>query len=180
MEMNSMIFTYSTVSVTRFDDIGLTLGYLPNTDYTGLQIYSQRPMVPYDDPYIMIHLQNISLMNEHLIFSNHTSEVRMASILAKVLINANPFQLITHQQILDSEGIYTSDNTLGNLEILITDSSGEVFYDMPDHSLVLRIESVDVEDYDMKDLVSEVKEINKRVKDILTLKLYGKQRPAFN
>jgi len=172
METNSMIFTYSTYSVTRFDNIGTTLGFIPNTDYTGTQIYSQTPMVPYEDCFLMIHLQNISPMAEHLVFSNHTGEVRMASILAKVLINANPFQLITYQQTLDSEGIYTSDNTLGSLEILITDSDGNIFYDMPEHSFTLTIESVDVDDYDMKDLIAETKEIKKWVRDLTTLKLY--------
>lgn len=172
IEQNSMIFTYSTNSVTRFDNIGITLGYLPNVDYTGTQIYSQTPMTPYEDPYIMIHLQNISPMAEHLVFSNHTGEVRMASILAKVLINANPFQLITYQQVLDSEGIYTSDNTLGSLEILITDSDGNIFYDMPEHSFTLTIESVDVDDYNMKDLVAETKDIKKWLRDLVSLKVY--------
>lgn len=176
-ETNTMTISFPTSRTIRFDNIGITLGFTPNTDMTGTSFTSQSPMNPYPDPYLMIHLQNINPMNEHLVFSNHTGEVRVASILAKVLINASPFQLITHNQVLESDGIYTTENTLGQLEILITDSFGRPFVDMPEHSLALTIESVDVEDYDFKELIGEVKDIKKLVKDILTLKVYKTRRP---
>jgi hypothetical protein len=172
METNSMTFSYTHYSVTRFDDMGMTLGFLPNTEYVGTQVYSQTPMLPYPDPFLMIHLQNISPMEQNLVMSNHTGEVRIASILAKVLINASPFQLITHQQVLDGEGIYTAENSVGNLEILITDSEGNPFVDMPDHSFTLTIQSIDVEDYDTKDLLAEVKDIKKWMRDLVSLKVY--------
>jgi hypothetical protein len=171
-----MTFTFTASRTIRFDDIGLTLGFTPNTDFTGTTFTSQSVMNPYPDPYLMIHLQNISPMAEHLVFSNHTGEVRVASILAKVLINASPFQLITHNQVLESDGIYTTENTVGQLEILITDSEGRPFIDMPEHSLALTIESVDVEDFDTKTLIDEVKQIKNWVRDILSLKVYKNRR----
>jgi len=177
METNTMSFTFTSSKTLNFDDIGITLGFTPNTDYTGTVITSQAVMNPYADPYLMIHLQNISPLAEHLVFSNHTGEVRVASILAKVLINASPFQLITYQQVLEGEGIWTAENSMGQLEILITDSQGRPFIDMPDHSFALTIESVDVDDFDMKDLVEEVKQIKQWVKDILSLKVYKGRRP---
>jgi hypothetical protein len=172
-----MTFTFTGSRTIRFDDIAYTLGFQPDTDYTGTSITSPTVMNPYPDPYLMIHLQNISPMAEHLVFSNHTGEVRIASILAKVLINASPFQLITYQQVLDSDGIYTTENTVGQLEVLITDSQGRPFTDMPEHSLALKIESVDVDDYDTKTLIDEVKQIRNWVRDLLSLKVYKQRNP---
>jgi hypothetical protein len=176
-DTNTMTLSFTGSRTIRFDDIGNTLGFTPNMDFTGTTFTSQSPMNPYPDPYLMIHLQNISPMAEHLVFSNHTGEVRVASILAKVLINASPFQLITHNQILESDGIYTTENTVGQLEILITDSEGRPFIDMPEHSLCLTIESVDVEDYDSKTIIDELKQIKSWVRDILSLKVYKNRRP---
>jgi hypothetical protein len=177
VERNTMTFTFTGSRTIRFDDIAYTLGFQPDADYTGTSITSQDSMLPYPDPYLMIHLQNISPMAEHLVFSNHTGEVRIASILAKVLINASPFQLITYQQVLDSDGIYTTENTVGQLEVLITDSQGRPFTDMPEHSLALKIESVDVDDYDTKTLIDEVKQIRNWVKDLVSLKVYKQRNP---
>jgi hypothetical protein len=134
-------------------------------------------MVPYPDPHIFIHLQNIAPMAEHLILSNHSGQMRMASILAKVLINASPFQLITHQQVLESQGIITADNTLNTLEIYITNSNGEELTDLPEHELVLTIESVDVDDFDAKDMIKELTEIKTWLRDIATMKVLKQQTP---
>lgn len=172
VERNTMTFTFTSSRTLRFDDIGVTLGFTPNTDFTGTSMTSQTPMNPYPDPYLMIHLQNVAPMAEHLVFSNHTGEVRVASILAKVLINASPFQLVTYQQVLEADGIWTAENSMGQLEILITDSQGRPFIDMPDHSFALTIESVDVDDFDMKDLVEEVRQIKQWVRDIVALKSF--------
>ena len=134
-------------------------------------------MMPYPDPHLFIHLQNIAPIADHLILSNHTGQMRMASILAKVLINASPFQLITHQQVLESAGIITADNTLNTLEILITNSNGEELTDLPEHELVLTIESVNVDDFDAKDMIDELREIHKWVKDLVSLKVLKQQTP---
>lgn len=175
-EQNRMAFIFPTSRTISFDGLGTTLGFIPNQSYSGTTIVSQTQMLPYADPHLFIHLQNIAPTAEHLILSNHTGEMRVASILAKVLINASPFQLITHQQVLESDGIITADATLNALEIFITDSDGREFLDCPDHELVLTLESMDVEDYDAKDMLDELREIRKWVRDLVTLKILPKNR----
>jgi len=170
-EQNKMAFIFPSSRTMIFDDLGTTLGFKPNQNYSGTTIVSPSPMLPYNDPHLFIHLQNIAPMAEHLILSNHTGEMRVASILAKVLINASPFQLITHQQVLESDGVVTADNTLNSLEVFITDSEGKEFVDCPEHELVLTLESMDVEDYDAKDMIEELREIRKWVRDLVTLKV---------
>jgi hypothetical protein len=109
-------------------------------------------------------------MGDHLCFSNHTGKVRVASVLAKVLLNASPFQLITYEQVLESNGLYSSDNCLGTLEILITDNDGNVFTDMVEHELVLTIESVNVDDFNTKSMIDLLKDIKVGIKDLLLFK----------
>lgn len=175
-EQNKMVFTFPSSRTLSFDDLGVTLGFTPNQTYSGQTIISPSPMLPYNDPHLLIHLQNVAPIADNLIMSNHTGEMRIASILAKVLINASPFQLITHQQVLESDGILTADNTLNSLEVYITDSDGNEFIDCPDHELVLTIESMDVEDYDAKDMIDELREIRKWLRDLVTLKVLKRPR----
>jgi hypothetical protein len=170
-DQNTVTFAFSTSHTLSFDKLGTTLGFIPATNYTGTNITSITPMTPYDQTHIMIHLANISPIQEHLCFSNHTGEVKVSNILAKVFINASPFQLITHQQILETEGIYSSDDSLGFLEFMITDNSGNIIPDLPEHEMVLTIESVDLADYDMKDVISELKDISSTMKDLLMYKV---------
>lgn len=133
-------------------------------------------MLPYNDPHLLIHLNNVSPMAEHLVLSNHTGELRVSSILAKVLINASPFQLITHQQILESDGIITGDETLNSLEVYTTDSDGKELTDIPDHEMVLTIEYMDVEDFDAKDMIEELKEIKTWMRDLVVMKSLTRQK----
>ena len=112
-------------------------------------------------------------MPDHMCLSNHDpdGEVTMGSILAKVLVNASPFQLITHQQVLDSEGLWTMDNCLGVLEVVITDNDGHEFTAIGEHEIVLSIESQELEDYDTKRIVEELKEMRRTLKDLLLYKV---------
>jgi hypothetical protein len=174
-ESNIMRFVFDTSKTVNFDGLGKILGFEPNTSYTGTTIISPTSMMPYENPHIMIHLNNVAPVEEHLCMSNHSGEVRMANILAKVLINASPFQLIEHQQVLETQGIFTADNSLGALEIFITDKNGQIFTDMPDHEMVLTIESVDIDYYDMKKVIDELKDIREAVKNLLVLKVLGRK-----
>jgi hypothetical protein len=100
----------------------------------------------------------------------------LAEFLAKVLINASPFQLITHQQILESDGIITGDETLNSLEVYTTDSDGKELTDIPDHEMVLTIEYMDVEDFDAKDMIEELKEIKTWMRDLVVMKSLTRQK----
>ena len=170
IDTNTMTFEFVTVTSVMFDDLGTLLGFDPNELYTGTIITSVRPMRPYEQTHILVHLNNAAQLTEHLTFSNHSGNVRISNILGKVLINASPFQLITHQQVLESDGLYTADNSMGCLEILITDNDGNEFTDMGEHELVLTVESLDIEDYDQKTMVEELKEIKKTCKDLFLYK----------
>lgn len=174
-EQNKMAFSFPSSRTLSFDALGTTLGFTPSQVYTGATIVSPSPMVPYQDPHIFIHLQNITPLGDSLILSNHTGEMRVASILAKVLINASPFQLVTHQQVLESDGLISTDNTLNALEFFITDSEGNEFKDIPENEMVLTIESLDVEDYDMKDILKELGEMKQWLKDLVVYKVVGKR-----
>ena len=174
-DQNKMAFGFPSSRTLSFDGLGTTLGFTPNQTYSGTTIVSPSPMLPYNDPHIFIHLQNITPLADSLILSNHTGEMRIASILAKVLVNASPFQLVSHQQVLESDGIISTDNTLNALEFFITDSEGNEFVDIPENEMVLTIESLDVEDYDMQDILNEVKEIRQWVKDLVVYKVVGKR-----
>jgi hypothetical protein len=175
-EQNKVKFTFPVFRSLTFDDLGTTLGFSPNQVYSGVNITSPFPMLPYSDPHLLIHLNNVSPTAEHLVLSNHTGELRVSNILAKVLINASPFQLITHQQILESDGIITGDETLNSLEVYITDSDGKEFTDMPDHDCVLTIEYMDVEDFDAKDMIEELKEIKTWMRDLVVMKSLTRQK----
>jgi hypothetical protein len=174
--MNIMTFTFTTSKTISFDGLGTILGFDVGVNYTGSSISSVRAMTPYDTTHIIIHLNNISSMVEHLCMSNHTGEVRLANILGKVLINASPFQLIEHQQVLESDGLYSNDNSLGTLEFMITDNDGNLFTDIGEHELVLRIEAVDYDDYVAKDMIDELKQIRITMKDLLMYKVIGRSR----
>lgn len=174
-EQNKMSFTFQSSRSLSFDGLGTTLGFAPNTNYTGASIVSAFPMLPYNDPHIFIHLQNITPLADSLILSNHTGEMRIASVLSKVLINASPFQLVSYQQVLESDGIITTDNTLNALEFFITDSEGNEFKDIPENEMVLTIESLEVEDFDMQDVIKELGEIKQWIKDLVVYKVVGKR-----
>lgn len=165
-ELNAMTFNFQSSASLHFDKIGEILGFDADITYTGTQITSLRAMHPVDPTHIMIHLNNVSPIEDHLNLSNHTGEVRISNILAKVLINSAPFQLITYNQILESDGLHTGDNTMQTLEILITDNDGKEIDDLPEHEMVLKIESVDIDDYDTKEMIRELKEIKQTLKDI--------------
>lgn len=167
METNKVSFVFNDEATIKFDGIADILGFESSTDYTGQIITSIYPMQPNPQPHIMIHLNNITPIQEHLCFSNHTGEVRMANILAKVLINASPFQLITYQQVLETEGIISADNSLNVLEVVITDNSGQLLENMNEHEMVLTIESIEYDDYDMKSIIDYLKDIKTTLKDML-------------
>lgn len=173
-EQNKMAFIFESSKVMYFDALGTTLGFIPTQVYTGMTIVSESPMLPYQDPHLFIHLQNIAPLADSLVISNHGGEMRISSILAKVLINASPFQLVSHQQILESEGIITNDNTLNALEIYITDSEGNEFVDITDHEIVMTIECLDAEDFDTQDIIRELGEIKQWIKDLVVYKVAGR------
>ncbi len=170
VELNAITFAFDTTTSLVFDGIAYILGFDEETTYTGTQITSVRAMKPYKPSHIFIHLNNVSTVSEHLNLSNHGGEVRLANVLAKVLINANPFQLISYNQILDNEGLYTGDTTLQTLELMLTDNDGNEFVEIGDHEMVLRIESLDIQDYDMKAMITELKEIRQTLKDTMLIK----------
>jgi hypothetical protein len=169
-ELNAIIFSFPTSTILKFDNIAYTLGFDAGVSYTGTTITSIRAMKPYEPTHIVVHLNNIQPVEEHLNLSNHTGEVRVANVLAKVLINASPFQLISYEQVLESNGLYSADNSLQVLEFLLTDNDGNQFVDLPEHELVLRIESIDVNDADTKDMIKELKEIRGTLKDLFMYK----------
>jgi len=166
-ETNSMTFDFNSTTSILFDKIGDILVFDPDIIYTGTEIKSLRAMHPIEPTHIMIHLNNISPVEDHLCLSNHSGQVRVANVLGKVLINASPFQLIEYNQVLESDGLFSADNTMQNLEFLLTDNNGNEILDLPEHEMVLRIESVDIDAYDMKEMIRELKEIRQTLKDQL-------------
>jgi hypothetical protein len=170
VEINAMTFVFDISKTVRFDGLAEVLGFDADTDYNGTQITSVRAMHPIEPTHIMIHLNNVSTVEDHLVLSNHSGQVRVSNVLAKVLINANPFQLITYNQLLETDGLYTGDNTLQTLEFVITNNDGVEITDLPEHEMVLRIESVDVDDYDAKGMIQELKEMKTTLKDMFMYK----------
>lgn len=171
-ETNAIEFTFDETTNIMFDNIALILGFEPNIIYTDTVISSDTPMRPYDTSHIFFKLNNICPIEEQLIFSNHnsTGEIRIDNILSKILINASPFQLITHQQVLDSDGIYTNDNSLNNLEVIIEDCNGNQI-DIGEHEFVLKIESIEYQDYDIKNIIDHLKDLKQTLKDLLVYKI---------
>lgn len=166
VELNSITFAFNVSTTIRFDGLAEVLGFDANVTYTGTLITSLRAMHPIEPTHIMVHLNNVSPVEDHLNLSNHSGQVRVANVLAKVLINASPFQLVSYNQVLETDGLYTGDNTLQTLEFLMTDNDGNPMLDLPEHELVLRIESEDIDDYDQKGMIQELKEIKQTLKDI--------------
>ena len=178
-DQNKMQFSFQESKSVSFDGVGPILGFDEDIVYTGSVIVSDFAMTPVKDTHLFVHLNNVSPLNDHLVFSNHTGEVKVANILAKVLVNAAPFTLITHQQVLESEGLYSNENNLGALEVMITKSRGEEFYDLPDHEMVLHIESVDIDNVDLKEIMYEIKDIKNTLKDIMLMKYLKPSRTPF-
>ena len=169
-DLNSMTFQFSSTTTMEFDGIAYILGFEADTDYIGTQITSVKAMKPYEPSHVIIHLNNVSPVEDHLNLSNHSGEMRVSNILGKVLINASPFQLVTYNQVLESDGLFSGDNTLQTLEFIITDNDGVEMTDMPEHEFILRIESVDIENYEMKDIINELKEMKSTLKDLFMYK----------
>lgn len=165
-ELNSMTFAFNVSTTIRFDGLADVLGFDAGVSYTGTSITSLRAMHPIEPTHIMIHLNNVSPVEDHLNLSNHSGEVRVANVLGKVLINASPFQLVSFNQVLETDGLYTGDNTLQTLEFIMTDNDGNLMHDLPEHEMVLRIESEDIDNYDDKSMIQELKEIRTTLKDI--------------
>lgn len=175
---NKMTMSFASSKTVVFDDIGKILGFTPYTAYTGTLITSGTPLTPYPQTHIYIRLTNISPLNDHLTFSNHSGEVRASDILAKVLINASPFQLITYQQILETDGLYTNENSLNKLELVITDSDGNEIQDFPEHDFTLKIESLPIEDVDLIDIKESLQDIKATLQDMF-LQKHLKHRGGF-
>lgn len=173
-ELNAVTFMFDTETTLRFDDIGYILGFDSDVDYTGTNITSIRPMRPIKPTHLMIHLNNVSSVNEHLNLSNHTGQIRISNILSKVLINAEPYRLITYNQILESEGLYTPENCLNVLEFMITDNDGNIIDNLPEHEVVLKIETYDIEDYDTKSIINELRDMKNTLRDLLVYKVLRK------
>jgi hypothetical protein len=172
-ETNQMHFSSNTSQTLRFDNIGLILGFNPDTDYVGIDIESIRPMQPYNNPSILIHLENITSSRLNTIYSNHTGILKECSILGRVFINANPFHLITYSnQNVESDGLFCDENSVGDLKLLITDSEGNEFFDIPEHEVIITIESIDVDDTDTKKILDTMKEVNSNLEKLLMLKVY--------
>lgn len=170
-ELNAITLTFNAATTIRFDDIAYILGFDSDVNYTGTSITSVRAMKPMKPTHLMIHLNNVSVVNEHLNLSNHSGEVRIVNVLAKVLINAEPYRLITYNQILENEGLYTGENSLNILEVMITDNDGNEVVNLPEHELVLKIEAYDIEDYDTKSIITELREMRHTLKDMLVYKV---------
>ena len=170
VETNSMTFAFNVETTMRFDGLAEVLGFDTNVMYTGTVLTSLRAMHPVEPEHIMVHLLNVTPVDDHLNLSNHSGEVRVSNVLAKVLINASPFQLVTYNQVLETDGLYTGDNSLQTLEFLMTNNDGQEITDLPEHEMVLRIESVDIENYEMKDVIRELKEIRQTLKDQMLMK----------
>lgn len=166
VELNAMTFAFNASTSIRFDGLAEVLGFDAGVTYTGSMITSLRAMRPIEPTHIMVNLLNVSPVDDHLCLSNHSGQVRVCNVLAKVLINASPFQLVTYNQVLETDGLYTSDNTLQTLEFLMTNNDGEELTDLAEHEIVLRIESVDINNADTEDMLRELREIRQTVKDM--------------
>jgi hypothetical protein len=169
-ETNKVRFSFQSSATMTMDDIGKILGFTPLEEYTGMVIQSRTPLVPCPQTHIYMHLINISPLNDHLTLSNHTGEVRPADILAKILINASPFQLVTYQQVLERDGLYTNDNSLDKLEVMITDADGNELKNFPEHDYTIKIESMPIEDVDLVDIKKSLEEIKTTLGDIFLQK----------
>ena len=173
-DQNKIQFTFSTPKTVLFDDIGTLLGFTPYKEYTGTTLTSENPMTPYEITHLYIHLNNIAPVEDNIDFSNMSGSMRPCSILGRVLINAAPFQLITYNQVLESDGILTADNSITKLEILITDQNGRELDFLPEHEMTIKIQVFDVEDTNAIDIVRELREVKDILKDMLTYKVLKK------
>ena len=167
-----MELTFNSNTTVLFDNIGIILGFEPYTEYTGTVVSSATPMRPFDTSHIIFKLNNVCPIEEQLVFSNHnsTGEVRIDNILSKILINASPFHLVSHQQVLESDGLYTNDNSLNVLEISLEDTNVNQI-DIGEHEFVLKIEALDYENYDAKMIIDNLKDVKQSLKDILMYKV---------
>jgi hypothetical protein len=170
VETNSMTFEFEATATMSFDGLGETLGFSAGNLYTGSILRSERAMNPYLNPHIVIHLNNITPINDRLCFSNHSGQMRVENILGKILINASPFQIINYNQVLESDGLYSADNSLTSLEFLITDNDGNLIEDMPEHEMVLKIESLDIGKEDSDTIIALMKDIKTTLKDTFLYK----------
>jgi hypothetical protein len=63
------------------------------------------------------------------------------------------------------------DNTLGVIDVAICDNDGREFTAMGEHELVLSIESTPLDDFDQKQMLQELREIRRTLRDLLMYKV---------
>jgi hypothetical protein len=169
-ERNIMLFTFSTEYTLWCDSIGKILGFIEGEEYVGMSIASLEPMTPLDITYILVHLNNISPVNDSVNLTNIGGQIKMSSIIGKILVNSAPFQLISHQGILESEGTWSNDNTLQQLEFLLTDEDGVELVDCPEHELTLQIQVYELEDKNKKRMYDDIRKIKELMTDMFLMK----------
>lgn len=168
---NKLRFTFAQSHRMTFDGVYEVLGFSAGAAPTGTTIESERAMTPMALTHLYLNLANVSPVHHSVNLDNLSGEIRVSSVLARIPVNAPPFQLVHFiNPTLESNGIDTNEINMNKLEFVITNGDGHEITFMPDHQMTLRIQVYDKDDADKRDVVENVREIRETLKDLFVMK----------
>jgi len=174
---NKLVFTFATNHRLSFDGVYKTLGFNYGETPQGTTIISSNPMEAMATTHIYINMPNVSPVAESVNMDNLSGEIRVSNILARIPIITSPFQLINYvNQIPNDNGIDTTEGTLSQFEIYITNHDGVELTFMPEHELTIRLQIYTTEDEKNNEAFEDLKAIRETLKDLFIQKHLNQQR----
>ena len=171
-DSNKMCFTFTDSHQMSFDGIYNILGFQQGEQPEGTTIVSSQTMIPVPTTGILINLINQMPYHGAINLDNLTGFMRPSTVLARVGINASPFQLITYSNVTENDnGIYISTNNLNELEFLFTTPDQVEMTYLPDHDLLIKVEVWAVDDEsNMQTLMEDISAIKQTLSDLFLMK----------
>lgn len=168
---NKFEFAFSQLHTLSFDGIYQTLGFDYGEQPSGTNIASSNVLIPLTYPNIVMHLNNITPVDNMLTLTNTNGEITPSTMLGIIPINASPFQLIKYEPNSAGErSLYSSDNSLNALEIEFKNIDGVPLTYMPEHSFHLKVEVLTVDNNQETQWQNDIREMKMLLKDIFMLK----------
>jgi len=180
-DANKLQFNFTAPHQLSFDGIYNILGFNQGDQPQGTTITSTNVMIPVPTTGIMISLVNHMPFHDAVNLDNMSGEVRASNILARIPINAPPFQLIYYTNITENDnGIFIGNNMVNELEFLFTTPDGLRMTYIPDHEMLVKVEIWTVDDEtNIQEVIQDLKDIKQTLKDLFLMK-HLKQQPQLN
>lgn len=150
------------------------MGFLPGVPYEGTSVHSPLVCQPLTTQSIHIRLANMPPAQDNLSMTNLSGDVDVDATLAIVpVVNTQPFHVLTWENDIDT-GVFTGDHKLTQIEFLLSNEDGDELTFLPDHVMVLKIETHEQDDSNPREMMRLLRGLKEAVD---TLVLYKHVRP---